>query len=72
MNRMLKKLTYRCVRLMLADDGDLEETLAVVEDETSSKEMLILTLKECVKGPSRLLSPSVALSSFHSYNAPLY
>ena len=63
-NRMLKKLTYRCVRLMLADDDDLEDALVIVEDETSSREMLILTLKEFVKGPPRLLSSSVALSSF--------
>lgn len=54
-NQMLKKLTYRCVRLMLADDEDLEEALAIVEDETSSKEMVLLTLMEFVKGPPRLL-----------------
>ena len=58
LDQMLKKLTYKCVRLMLADDEDLEEALAIVNDEASSKEMVILTLKEFVKGPPRLLLSS--------------
>ena len=52
-NRLLHQMMFRCIRFMLADEEDLEGFLPLIENGTTSLEMLLLTLEEIVRKKSR-------------------